>query len=277
MNRDSDRVVLITGASSGIGKSCAAYLSRRGFKVFGTGRQPTRCEEEYGMLEMDVTDDASIHRAVKYVIDREKRIDVLINNAGAALSGAVEDTAVEEARAQFETNFFGVIRVTGAVLPFFRRQNHGLIINISSIGGLISVPFTAFYCASKFAVEGISEALRFELKKFNIKVVLLEPGDIQSGLTRHRVRAERSRHPGPYEEQFKTTLRVIEDDENNGATIERVAEKIGEIIGKRSPKLRYVVGKPQQRLAVLLKKVLPSAWYEKIIASHYKIAPPQSP
>lgn len=270
-------MVFITGASSGIGKSCAAYLSRRGFKVFGTGRKPAQAEEEYEMLKMDVTDDASIHRAVQYVIGREQRIDVLINNAGVALSGAIEDTAVEEVRGQFETNFFGVIRVTGAVLPFFRRQRHGLIINIGSIGGLISVPFTGFYCATKFALEGMSEALRLELKPFNIRVVLLEPGDIQSGLTKHRIRAERSRHPGPYEEQFKTTLRVIEDDENNGATTERVAEKIGEIIGKRSPKLRYVVGKPQQRLAVFLKKVLPSAWYEKIIASHYKIAPPESP
>jgi len=270
MNNYPEKVVLITGASSGIGKTCGEFLRRKNCIVYGTGRyhQP---DAGYNMLKMDVRDDESVKQAIRCIIDREKRIDVLINNAGIAAAGAVEDTSIEEAGFQFETNFFGSLRVTRAVLPFLRKQNSGLIINISSIGGLISVPFTGLYCAGKFALEGMSEALRYELKEFNIHVVLVEPGDVQSEMTMHRIKTEQSREKSPYYARFKKTLAVIEYDEMNGAKKELVAKKVYQIMTGRRPKLRYVVGLPQQKLAVILKKILPFSLFEKIIASHYKI------
>jgi short-subunit dehydrogenase len=265
-----EKVVLITGASSGIGKACAEFLFQKNCIVYGTGRDHLPAAN-YHMLKMDARDDESVKQAIHYIIDREKRIDVLINNAGIAAAGAIEDTSIKEAESQLDTNFFGNLRVTNAVLPFLRKQNSGLIINISSIGGLISVPFTGLYCASKFALEGLSEALRYELKKFDIDVVLIEPGDVQSGLTARRVKTKQSQENSPYYTRFKKTLAVIEYDEMNGAKKERIAKKVYKIMTKRRPKLRYAVGLPQQRLAVILKKILPSTFFEKIIASHYKI------
>ncbi|MGC8873617.1 MAG: SDR family NAD(P)-dependent oxidoreductase, partial [Chloroflexia bacterium] len=154
-------VVLITGASSGIGLACARYLADRGYRVFGTSRHPEACPPEpFPMIQMDVCDDASVLRGVEAVRERAGRIDVLVNNAGIGYGGAIEDTSLEEAHRQFETNFFGALRLCRAVLPIMRAQGSGLIVNMSSIGGLIGLPFQGLYSATKFALEGMSEALR---------------------------------------------------------------------------------------------------------------------
>ena len=186
---NSDRIILITGASSGIGKSCAEYLSKKGFIVFGTSRNASFPPKDIGgkypiMIKMDINDDDSIKNAIEYIIKEFGRIDVLINNAGYGIGGAIEDYTIEKVKEQFETNFFGQLRVCNSILPIMRNQQSGLIINISSIGGLLGLPFQGLYSATKFAIEGMTEALRMEVKEFGIKVVLVEPGDFKTSFTK---------------------------------------------------------------------------------------------
>ena len=156
------RVVLITGSSSGIGRACAELLAARGFRVYGASRRAV----EIPLVEpisMDVRDDASVRDAVAQVMAREGRIDIVVNNAGIAIAGAVEDTSIDEAREQFDVNFFGVMRVCRAALPALRNRQAGYIVNIGSIGGLVAIPYQGLYSASKFALEGLSESLRLEM------------------------------------------------------------------------------------------------------------------
>src|SRR4030095_5092951 len=171
------RVVLITGASSGVGQSTARLLVQRNYKVFGTSRNPGHAESipAVEMLALDIRRDDSIAECVKTVFSRAGRLDVLVNNAGYELAGALEELSLNEAQSQFETNFFGVVRMIKAVLPLMRQQRHGQIINVGSLSGLTSIPFLGIYSASKFAVEGFTEALRHEVKPFNIHVSLIEP------------------------------------------------------------------------------------------------------
>jgi NAD(P)-dependent dehydrogenase (short-subunit alcohol dehydrogenase family) len=177
MAKENNRVVLVTGASSGIGLSCAAHLAERGFRVYGTSRRPAAGpESRVTMLTADVTDDHSVEHLVGTVLDREQRLDIVVNNAGMALAGPVEKTSIEEAKRQLEVNFFGAFRVCCAALPAMRSQRSGYIVNIGSIGGLVALPYQAMYSASKFALEGLSESLRMEVRPFGVRVVIIEPG-----------------------------------------------------------------------------------------------------
>ena len=182
------RVVLITGASSGVGQSTARLLSRRNYKVFGTSRSPASAEPNPGveMLPLEVRADDSVRACVDAVSSRGGRIDVLINNAGYELAGALEELTAEEIRAQFETNFFGVVRMVNAVLPTMRRQKQGHIINVSSLAGVAPIPFLGMYSATKFALEGYTEALRHELKPFNIQVSMTEAWFLKTPMMRNR-------------------------------------------------------------------------------------------
>src|SRR5437660_2901591 len=171
------QTILVTGASSGIGQSTARLLAERGFTVFGTARKPDSAKREpFTMLALDVRSDESVRACVAQVITKSGRLDVLVNNAGYAMMGAAEETSVEEAKAQFETNFFGIVRMVNAVLPGMRAAGAGKIINISSLAGNTAIPFSAFYSASKFALEGYSESLWYEVRPFGITVSLVEPG-----------------------------------------------------------------------------------------------------
>jgi NAD(P)-dependent dehydrogenase (short-subunit alcohol dehydrogenase family) len=272
----TDKVVLITGASSGIGYACAHYLSRRGCKVYGTSRQapapfqaPT-ADQPFTRLPMDVTRDDSVAQGVQTILDREGRIDAVVNNAGFGIAGAIEDTTAEEAKTQFETNFFGILRVCRAVLPHMRRQGGGTIVNISSIGGLIGLPFQGLYSASKFAVEGLSEALYKEVRPFGIRVVLVEPGDFRTAFTARRRPTTASRSVSAYRDSFQNALKVIESDETNGANPEQIARLVAKILRSRDPKLRYRAGYFTQKLAVTLKKFLPARLFDWIIMQHYQ-------
>jgi NAD(P)-dependent dehydrogenase (short-subunit alcohol dehydrogenase family) len=189
--------VLITGASSGIGKACAEYLFMRRCRVYGTSRRTPHVEPRstppeavplFQTIPLDITSDESVEKAVSLVLESEGRIDAVVNNAGFGLAGAVESTSIAEAREQFETNFFGTMRVCRAVLPAMRRQGHGHILNVSSVAGQIGIPFQGIYSATKFAVEGLTEALRLEVAPFGIRVVLIEPGDFHTGFTANRRR-----------------------------------------------------------------------------------------
>src|SRR5262245_47487212 len=166
----NQKVVLITGASSGVGQSTARLLSRQGYKVFGTSRNPASAEviPTVEVLALDVRSDDSVAACVKAVVNEVGRVDILVNNAGYELAGALEETSIDETKAQFETNFFGVVRMVKAVLPSMRQQKQGKIINVSSLAGVSSIPFMGFYSATKFALEGYTKALRMEVSPFNI-------------------------------------------------------------------------------------------------------------
>ncbi|MDP2423340.1 MAG: SDR family oxidoreductase [Bacteroidales bacterium] len=262
------KVVLITGISSGFGKETAKQLANRGHVVYGTLRKVTDVEPKINVLLMDLTDTESVRLAVKNVLQREGKIDVLINNAGMHLGGPIEMTPAEDFERQMLTGFNGLVHLTQAALPAMRQQGEGMIINISSIGGLMGLPFQGFYSAAKFAIEGFSEALRMEVTPFNIRVVVINPGDFRTNNTLNRKNAVNS---GPYSDQFHKTLAVIEKDEKEGWHPEILALKICKIIENRHPRQRYIIGSPDQKLAVILKRLLPTSLFRRMLGSHYGI------
>lgn len=272
------RVVLITGASSGIGRACAEYLWKRGCKVYGTSRWPEARRKEgfdppFELIEMDVDDDPSVGRGVGYVLEREERLDVVVNNAGFGFAGAIEDTTLEEAKAQLETNFFGVLRVCKAVLPAMRQQKFGYIVNISSVAGIVSLPFQGMYSVSKFAVEAMSEALYNEVRCFGIHVVLIEPGNFKTEFTDHRQKTPKSQSQhSVYSTQFTNALSVMEREEKTGPDPRRVAALLERIITNPSPRLRYPVGRGSETVVIPLKNIVPSWLFAWVLRKHYKVA-----
>jgi len=269
---DNSKVILITGASSGIGKSSAEYLAKQGHTVFGTSRYPGSYPKPnaFSMIQMDVTEVESIQAAVNQIIKDKSRIDVLINNAGVHVAGSIEDTPIEKSKEQVEANFFGIHRMCKAVIPYMREQQNGYIINISSIMGVISLPYQGFYSASKFALEGMTEALRLEVRSFGIKVCLVEPGDVHIEPAHKRWKTPLSAE-SPYYSTFKRMINVVERDEDHGIPPEKIAHLINKIINKSNPRLRYTVGAFDQKLATLLKRLLPNRLFDWIIMKHYNV------
>jgi NAD(P)-dependent dehydrogenase (short-subunit alcohol dehydrogenase family) len=266
------KVILITGSASGIGRACAEHLARCGHAVYGGDRSDATYDAPVRALLMDVDDDGSTEAAVRRIMAEEGRIDVVVNNAGFGIAGAIEDTSMDEARGQLETNFFGALRVIHFALPDMRRRGAGLIVNVASIGGLIALPFQGLYSASKFALEGLSEALRMEVGPLGVRVVLLEPADCHTGFTAAR-RSVAAGYSEAYRAAFAQSLAVIEADELHGSSPGVVARRLEKVIAARAPRLRYTVGAPTERLAAFLKRVLPYAWFAGIIRSHYKVGP----
>jgi len=256
-------VVLITGAGWGIGQATAELLSSHGYRVFGTSRDPKRHgRRAYPLLEMDVHSDESVSNCVEHILAQTGRIDVLINNAGTGIAGAAEETQLAEARTVFETNFFGMVRATNAVLPTMRKLRAGKIITMSSVGGFVGLPFRALYAASKFALEGYHESLRYEVRPFGISVSLVEPGAVSTPVAdavpqvSHEIAAY-APHRHRLTEAFKTTMR-------QGMPPSRVARVIQQIIEQDSPHLRYIIG-IQATLLVLLRKVMPQRGFELLM------------
>jgi NAD(P)-dependent dehydrogenase (short-subunit alcohol dehydrogenase family) len=266
-------VVLVTGASSGIGKSCSEFLSEKGCRVYGGSRNPNFAPAgrvpPFELLRMDVTSDDSVRDACNYVLEREGRIDVVVNNAGMGIAAAVEDTSVQEAVEQFDVNFFGVLRVCRTVLPIMRKQNSGYIINIGSIGGLIAIPYQGLYSASKFALEGLTEALRLEVGGLGIRAVLIEPGDHRTSFTHKRRLAAASAENQAYRGPFERAVRRMASDEQSGPPPDKIARLVHKLIHTRNPRLRYTVGPAPQRAAVWLKRLLPYALIEKAMKLYY--------
>jgi len=248
-------VVLISGASSGIGLACANLFKIRGDKVYGANRTP------------DVRNDASVSAAVADILSREGRIDILVNNAGIAIAGSVEDTSIEQAKDQFEVNFFGVLRMCQAVLPAMRQQVSGYIINIGSIAGQVAVPYQGLYSASKFAIEGLTESLRMETRHLGIKVVLIEPGDHRTNLTKNRRKLAAST---PYAEYFNRAIGQMEKDEQNGPDPSGIAKLVARVVSNPNPRLRYTIGPAAERAAIWLKRLGPAVLVEKAMTGYYK-------
>ena len=266
------KVILISGISSGFGKETARLLAEKGHTVYGTVRRNPLSDTPVHYLMMDLTDPESIGTAVSEVVEKEGRIDVLINNAGMHTGGPAETSPMENIRLQMDTNFLGMVQVTREVLPIMRRQWGGTIINISSIGGLMGLPYQAYYSAGKFAIEGFSEALRMEVNQFNIKVILINPGDFHTSNSANRRNYLAPTGPDdPYAEQYSKTLKVIENDEANGWQPEILAKKIVKIIDTRNPRQRYIIGSFEQKLALALKYLLPGKLFRHILQDHYRI------
>jgi NAD(P)-dependent dehydrogenase (short-subunit alcohol dehydrogenase family) len=218
------------------------------------------------MIQLDVDDDNSVSAAIQSVMAKAGGIGVVINNAGWGLMGAIEDTAIEEAKAQLETNFFGVFRVCRAVLPIMRQQGGGYIINISSLGGIVGLPFSGMYSASKFAIEGYSEALRLETWRFGIRVVLIEPGDFNSNFTAARRFTKGSAANPAYQDAVERTRIAQEKEERNGPKPDAIARLVERILNMPNPRVRYSVGMLSQRIVVPCKRFLPSRLFEWIFS-----------
>jgi NAD(P)-dependent dehydrogenase (short-subunit alcohol dehydrogenase family) len=254
------KVALVTGSSSGIGYETSLMLARNGFLTYATMRNLKKSEDikslaekeklPLGVVELDVTDDRSVKNAIRSITAESGRIDVLVNNAGYALNGAFEDIAMEELKAQYETNLFGVTRVTQAVLPFMRKQKSGIIVNISSgvvpMGGF---PGGSAYVSTKFAIEGLSGSMRYELEPLGIKVVLVEPGVIGTNFFNAVVTAKKSRDPNsPYSQIMQKMATSFEEVTKNASSPELVARVVLEAITDENPSLMYIAGKDIEQL-----------------------------
>lgn len=283
MPTNTQAVVVVTGASSGIGRACAIHLTRRGYRVFGTTRrdpdqvvedlrQPLTMSDQLDVVTMDVNDNESVVRAMETIVEKAGRLDAVVNCAGFGIAGAIEETSDEEARAIFETNLLGILRVCRAAIPTMRTQGSGMIVNISSIGGRIGLPFQGFYSATKFALEGLTEALRMEIHGFGIRAVLIEPGDFCTGFTDSRHLVETSSTSGAYRTAQEHVLSIVEKDERGGAAPDAIARLVARILSKRSPRVRYTVGPVAQKLAAALKRMLPSKWFEWALSKYYGVS-----
>ncbi len=266
------KVVLITGGSSGIGKSIGTFLASKGYKVYGTTRTLANYPDfdVFDLIQLDVRDVDSIQHAVSHVITKEGRLDVLINNAGVGITGPIEETPHEEILKVFDTNFHGPVHMMKAVLPQMRRQGGGTIVNITSIAGYMGLPFRGFYSATKGALGLITEALRMETKDFGVTITNVAPGDFATNIAAGRYHAP-VLDGSPYEDNYAKTIDSINGDVDSGGDPEQVAKAIYSIINKKRPKVHNPVGAFLQKFSLTLKRVLPDKVYEKLLLNHYKL------
>ena len=260
------RVAIVTGSSSGIGFEISLMLARNGLTTYATMRDlhkssmltsiadkekiPLRC------VQLDVTDDMSVKQAIETIVNESHNIDILINNAGYGLSGALEDLLIDEIKLQFDTNFFGLIRATQAVLPIMRNHGSGIIVNISSGLGRFGIATSSAYASSKFAVEGLTESMSYELEPFGIKTILVEPGIIKTNFIKAAVLAQKSKDPNSPYFQFMNNMdegmkKLIENSESP----EYVARVVLDAINDSNPKLRYLAGKDVEHIMEIKNKI----------------------
>ena len=248
----SKRTVLVTGCSSGIGLATCHVLCRNNFMTYGTVRNLSKAKKiqdlinrenlSLKILRLDVNDNQSIKLAVKKILTDTGKIDVLINNAGYGMFGPVEEITTQEVKKQFETNFFGTIRLIKAIVPIMRKQGNGTIVNISSMVGRFGVPLNSAYVSSKFAVEGLSESISFELEEFGISVIVIEPGVVRSDFF-HNVKVKGMNLESPYHELMERRVNFLDKAMKNSLTSSYdVADTILEALNSKDPKFRYVIG-----------------------------------
>ncbi len=264
-----NKTALVTGASSGLGREIAQLLAERGARVFGTARNPQSATPIPGveMIAMDVTDDASVIGAVQSIVQKAGPIQLLVNNAGYALTGSVEETSLTEARQQFETNFFGVLRVTSAVLPEMRMAGFGRIANISSVVGFLPSPFMPMYAASKHAVEGYTESLDHEVRSFGVRALLIEPSYTKSNIAHSGQEAEA--RLSAYATQRELSSQTVKKGIENGDDALLVAEAVFTALTAHSPRVRYPVGKG---IALSrLRRWLPAGLFDRAIRKELKL------
>jgi short-subunit dehydrogenase len=261
------KIILITGASSGIGLATGKLAVAAGHTVYGTSRSE-KSVEGIRMLKMDVCSDAEVEAGIRHILSEQGRLDILIGNAGYGIAGSVEDTGIDETKRQFETNYFGALRVIRAVLPVMRSQGSGCIVTVSSVAGVLAIPFQASYSATKFALESTMEALRSEVAPFGIKVSLVEPGDTQTGFTDARVLADDSHANSAYSELLTRSVKRMAHDEQHGTTPEKVARVICRIAFSGNPPVRTAVGF-DYKLILFMKRLVPDRLLAKILRMMY--------
>ena len=258
---ETARSVLVTGASAGIGRACADRLHAAGWTVTGASRRGTASGGWAGLV-MDVDNDESVRSGVAGVLEAAGRIDAVVAAAGWGLAGPAELSSVQEAKAQFETNFWGCVRVVQQVLPAMRAQRAGRIVLISSIGGVIGIPFQAFYSASKFALEGFGEALAYEVAPFGVHVTLVQPGNFRTDFTDSRRMAAAADADTAYSEAAGKAIGRMERDERNAAPATEVADAVVRVLGASRPPRRVSVGKAAERSGLVAKRLLPFRVFE---------------
>ena len=264
-----NKTILVTGISSGIGRTIATTLASQGARVFGTARDPgvTAPIEGVKILAMDVTDDGSVAEAVHSIVSEAGPVQHLVNSAGYALFGALEETSLAEARHQFDTNFFGVLRVTNAVLPNMREAGEGRVVNISSVLGFLPGPYWGIYAASKHAIEGYTESLDHETRRFGVRALLIEPAYAKTNIAHNAITTRRSL--SEYAAERQRVTEGVAESVKNGDEPQLVADAVLKALTARTPKLRYPVGKG--KTLSLLRRYVPASLFEKSFRKQIKI------
>ena len=286
-NGEITPVAVVTGSSSGIGFETALLLARSGFHIYATMRNLEKSKNiteianteklPLQVVQLDVDDDRSVKNAINKIVAaaENKRIDVLVNNAGYGLFGSLEDTLIEEIKAQFETNFFGVIRVTQQVLPVMRKQNSGgTIVNVSSVGGRIGVPVLSAYQSTKFALEGLSESMSYELEPFGISVVIIEPGFIRTNIVNSSTSAQKALDPKspyfPLMQKVKNHFKSMMENASSSSPPEEVAKVILQAITSENPQLRYTVGNDAATI-IQARMNMPDKEFRKMVIQNFSL------
>lgn len=269
------KVVLITGVRSKIGTIIAKHLVEKGYKVYGTTRKNVGFQADSSsdiqLLKVDLNDKIEVENTVKSIIQKEGKIDVLINNASIGITGPMEELDMEDIESIYKINIFGTIQITQAILPYMRKEKNGLIINLSSIGGQIGLPFRGAFSSTKFAIEGLSETLSMELKQFNINVCLVEPGSFKTNQNTNRKVALVSVY-SPYKANFDATTNRIQQDREETKSEEKLSKTIEKIIESKNPNFRYHVSSNTQKIVPFIKTIIPYKWFEKLVMKHYSIS-----
>lgn len=264
-----NRTALVTGVTSGIGREIAQLLAEQGARVFGAVRNPQSANPIRGVeiVRMEVTDDASVNDAIQSIAQKAGPIQYLVNNAGYALMGALEETSLEEARQQFETNFFGLLRVTNAILPMMRQAGHGRIVNISSVLGFLPAPYSGVYAASKHAVEGYTETLDHEVRRFGVRAMLVEPAYTKSKINGNSKSARVALDV--YAAERKRIVELTEREVERGDDPRVVAETVCEALTAKSPRLRYPVGKGVALSR--LRRFVPAGVFDRSLRKQFQL------
>lgn len=268
------RRILVTGGSSGLGAATVKQSVKSGNVVIGTSRSAefpdTICPGEVNMVPLDVCSDQSVSTLISWMSSNDFLPDIVVFNAGSGISGAIEDTSIEGVYAQFDTNFFGVHRLTHALLPLLREQGSGHLIFVSSMGGLVSVPFQGIYSASKFALEAYAEALRAEVMVYGLQVSLIEPGDFNTNFGSGQL-AVSAPVSDAYEPQCSRAIQIMRESEKSGSAPEKFAKLVERVAMAHNPKLRYLSGSMFETLMLTLRKFLPGTVIERMVMQIYKI------
>lgn len=264
------KIIIVTGASSGIGKSIAQLLSSNGFMVYGTCRDPKKYNiTDFNLLQCDINNNNEIKDFIKYVINKEGRVDVLINNAGIGITGPLEETSQDDIKSAFQTNFFGPVEMIKQCIPIMREKNDGLIINITSVLGYFGIPFRGIYCATKSSMEIIGEVFSMELKKFNIRVVNIAPGDFKTDIISRRIDS-RENNFSVYKKDYLKSIKSANKHVENAQSPEIISKLILKIINSSNIKIHYKIGPFIQKFSIILKRILPDKLFEKILLLYSK-------
>jgi|TARA_B100001093_G_scaffold330412_1_gene315443 short-subunit dehydrogenase len=264
------KIVLITGASSGIGKTIAIFLTNKGFKVYGTCRNPKKYNiSEFSLLKCNINSKDEIEDTINFIIDKENKIDILINNAGIGITGPIEETSDSDIKSAFQTNVFGPIDLIKKCIPSMRKNNGGLIINITSVLGYFGIPYRGIYCSTKSSLEIIGEVLNMELKKFNIRVVNVAPGDFKTDIVSRRIDTK-IKNTSFYSPDYEESIQSANEHVNQAGDPYIVAVLIHKIILSKNPNIHYKVGRFIQKFSIILKMILPDKLFEKILLHYSK-------